>query len=269
MSRTKKAAQKKLNSRKRKAEGDPEATSTRKVQKVSSETEQPRAAKTKKSRPTGPAQQRSIGHDESIAARDPALMADFFAQRVAKHYSDSTVIEQQDIGIAKDWIRDTTEFEASHLAENLSQFLQKFVDGGKHTLTTSTAEGCPSTVVISPSGIRVADVVRELRDFNTPSTKVAKLIAKHQKLKDNIEYLSKTQVGIVVGTPARLKDLIAQKALQVGDLKAIVIDASYQDEKRRSLTDMPEVFKPLLDLLSNDQVKARLQDDKGAKLLVY
>lgn len=262
MSRTKKAAQKKLNSRKRKAEEDPEA-STRKARKVSSETE------TKKARQTGPAQQRPISHDDSIAMRDPALLADFFAQRVAKHYGDSTVIEQQDIGIAKDWICDTTDFEAPHTAENLSQFLQKYVDGGKDTLTTSTAEGCPSTLVISPSGIRVADIVRELRDFNTPSTKVAKLIAKHQKLKENIDYLSKTRVGIAVGTPARLKDLVEQNALRVSDLKAIVVDASYQDEKKRSLTDMAEVFKPLMDLLSQDDVKARLQDSNGAKLLVF
>ena len=262
MSRTTKAAQKKLNSRKRKAEEDPEA-STRKARKVSSETE------TKKARQTGPAQQRPISHDDSIAMRDPALLADFFAQRVAKHYGDSTVIEQQDIGIAKDWICDTTDFEAPHTAENLSQFLQKYVDGGKDTLTTSAAEGCPSTLVISPSGIRVADIVRELRDFNTPLTKVAKLIAKHQKLKENIDYLSKTSIGIAVGTPARLKDLVEQNALHVSDLKAIVVDASYQDEKKRSLTDMAEVFKPLMDLLSQDDVKARLQDSNGAKLLVF
>lgn len=268
MSRTKKAARKNVNSKKRKAEDDTEAP-TKKARKVSSETEQPTATETKKPRTTGPAQQRSISHDESIAKRDPALMADFFAQRVAKHYGDSTVIEQQDIGVAKDWICDTTDFEALHTAENLSQFLQKFVEGGTDTLVTSTAEGCPSALVISPSGIRVADVVRELRDFNTPSTKVAKLITKHQKLKENVEYLTKTKVGIAVGTPARLKDLIEQKALQVGALKAIVIDASYQDEKRRSLTDAPESFKPLMDLLSHDDVKARLQDSKGAKLLVF
>lgn len=263
MSRTKKAAQKK-----RKAESEPEQKSKR-VRKASSDTEQPRSTETKKPRPTGPAQQRSISHDESIAMRDPALMADFFGQRVVKHYGDSTVIEQQDISIAKDWICDTTDFEAPHIAENLSQFLEKFVDGGKATLTTSAAEGRPNTLVISPSGIRVADVVRELKDFNTPSTKVAKLVTKHQKLKDNIDYLSKTKVGIAVSTPARLKDLVEQKALHVDDLKAIVVDASYQDEKKRSLPDTPEVFKPLMDLLSNDNIKARLLLDNGAKLLVF
>lgn len=268
MSRTKKAAQKANSSKKRKAENELDAPAS-KAAKGAPESEQPRAKKTKKPRPIGPAQQRSISHDEAISKRDPVLLADFFAQKIAKHYGDSTTLEQQDIGISTDWIRDTTDFESPHTADSLPSFLERFVNGGKDVLTNSPSEGTPSTLVISSSGIRVADVVRELKDFNNTTTKVAKLIAKHQKLKDNIDYLSKTKVGIAVGTPARLKDLIQQQALKVTNLKAIVVDASYLDEKRRGLADMSEVFKPLVELLSHQDVKARMEDSDGAKLLVF
>jgi protein CMS1 len=37
---------------------------------------------------------------------------------------------------------------------------------------------------------------------------VAKLFAKHIKLKDAIRFLSSTRTGIAVGTPTRLKDLM-------------------------------------------------------------
>lgn len=261
MSRTKKAA------RKRKAVDDNEQQ-TEKPQTTTEEPEKPRERKIKKPRQTGPAQKRLVSHDDSIAKRDPALLADLFAQKVAKHYGDSTVIEQQDIGISKDWVQDTTDFEPSHTAENLSPFLEKFVQGGKRTLSQSTTEGTPNTLVISSSGIRVADVVRELRDFNMATSKVAKFIAKHQKLKENIEYLSKTKAGIVVATPARLKDLLTQEAIKVTDLKAVVLDVSYLDEKQRGLIDMSEVFKPLLDVLSHQSIKERLEQGE-TKLLVF
>ncbi|ETN41414.1 uncharacterized protein HMPREF1541_03349 [Cyphellophora europaea CBS 101466] len=264
MSRTKKAARKQGKSQKRKAEDDSEEPPA-KAQKVSEKPE----ARTKTPHQGEPAQHRSVSHDESIAKRDPALLADFFAQKVAKHYGDTTIIEQQDIGIARDWILDTTEFDQPHIAENLPAYLDKFVEGGRDALTTVDADGTPKALIISPSGIRVADVVRELREYTTATSKVGKLIAKHQKLKENIDYLSKTKTGIVVSTPARFRDLVNHGALKTSSLVAVVIDASYQDEKRRMLTDMAEIFKQLIEFLGQDSIKTRLDDSHGATLLVF
>lgn len=195
-------------------------------------------------------------------------MADFFAQKIAKHYGDSTSIEQQDMSIPKSWLTDTTDFDESHIASNLSAYLEKFTNGGRETLSTCEAEASPHTLIIASSGIRVADLVRELRVYNTDTSKVGKFIAKHMKLKENIEYLAKTKVGIAVATPARLKDLIEQKAMKLDDMATILIDASYLDEKKRALTDMADLFKPLVELLHHETVKSRLKAGTS-RLLVF
>lgn len=241
-----------------------EKSSTSKKQKKNGQTDLP-----ERKASSGPVKVRDIAHDESIAMKDPTLLADLFAHKVAKHYSDSSTIEQQDIGIRKAWLEDTTDFEPPHTAENLPAFLEKFVDGGKDSLSTSETEATPHTIVITSSGIRVADLIRELRVFNSADSKVAKLIAKKMKLKDNAEYLAKTKVGIVVVTPARVRDLIEQDAIQIDALKSVVIDASYLDEKKRSITDMVELFKPLLQVLHHEKVEQRLEGGDGANILVF
>jgi protein CMS1 len=214
-----------------------------------------------------PARKRDISHDESIAMKDSALLGDLFAQKIGKHYSNSTVLEQHDISIPKHWIQDTTDFDHPHVTANLPAFLEKFV-GNKDMLASNDVNGSPKVVVVSSSGIRVADVVRDLKDFNQPLSKVAKLFPKHMKFQENIDYLAKTQVGIAVVTPTRLKDLIEKEALKLTDLKAIVIDASYQDVKKRSLMDMSDLFRPLMELLRDARVRERLEAEM-TRLLVF
>ena len=288
MSRTKKAAQKYTGRLKRKAEAEAESPQSETVSK------KPKIAPTKEVKPathhasiameadsaqletvskkpeSAPTKERKPAtYDASIAMKDPALLADLFAQTVAKHYGDSTVIEQQDISISKQALQDTTDFDKPHISANLPAYLEQFVAGGKAGLSKSETEGTPNTLIVTSSGIRVADLTRELRVYNNESTKVAKFIAKHMKLKLNIEYVKKTKIGVAVGTPARIIDLIEHDALKLTDLKAIVIDASYQDEKRRTMMDMAELFKPLMKLLAMNQVQAQLEAQEGAKVLVF
>lgn len=67
-------------------------------------------------------------------------------------------------------------------------------------------------------------------------------------------------IGIGVGTPARVQDLINAQALKTSNLKRIIIDGSYIDQKRRSIFDMKEIFVPLLDFLSRKKLKKRYED---------
>ena len=50
---------------------------------------------------------------------------------------------------------------------------------------------------------------RALRTFQTNDAMVAKLFAKHIKLKDAIEFVKKTRMNFGVGTPSRLLDLFS------------------------------------------------------------
>lgn len=76
------------------------------------------------------------------------------------------------------------------------------------------------------------------------------------------------RIGIGVGTPARIQDLIKAEALKTSDLKRIVIDGSYIDQKKRSIFDMKEIFVPLLDFLSHKKLKKRFEDG-NLQVLVF
>lgn len=54
-------------------------------------------------------------------------------------------------------------------------------------------KGCPHTIVITLSGLRAADITRSLREFQNKESAVAKLFAKHIKLKEAQEYVNNTR----------------------------------------------------------------------------
>lgn len=97
--------------------------------------------------------------------------------------------------------------------DKLPAFLETFAPsrmkkkGAK--LTDAPKEpGSPHTIVVAGAGLRAADLTRALRKFQTKQSMVAKLFAKHIKLKEAAEMTKKTRMGIGVGTPQRLMDLL-------------------------------------------------------------
>ena len=81
------------------------------------------------------------------------------------------------------------------------------------------------------------------------------------------------RIGIGIGTPQRLVDLLEQNALKTTDLKNIVIDASYVDQKERSIFDMSELLEPLLKLLSMPSIQPKLgsssSSNEAIRVLVF
>lgn len=70
------------------------------------------------------------------------------------------------------------------------------------------AKGTPHTLVIAAAGLRAADLTRALRQYQTKDAMVAKLFAKHIKLRDAVDMVKKTRMNIGVGTPQRVSDLL-------------------------------------------------------------
>lgn len=102
--------------------------------------------------------------------------------------------------------------------DNLPTFLETFAHSRmkKKDLKLSNAPkdlGAPHTIVVAGAGLRAADLTRALRGFQTKQCMVAKLFAKHIKLKEAAEMTKKTRMGIGVGTPQRLIDLLADGEL--------------------------------------------------------
>lgn len=72
----------------------------------------------------------------------------------------------------------------------------------------SEATGTPHTLIIAAAALRAADLTRAVRKFQSKENAVAKLFAKHIKLKEQIEYCKKSRIGIGIGTPERVLTLI-------------------------------------------------------------
>lgn len=59
-------------------------------------------------------------------------------------------------------------------------------------------------------------------------------------------------------------------ALSFDKLERIVIDTSYIDLKKRSIFDMAETQKPLIQLLNNEDLKSRYNgNDNRVTLMLY
>jgi protein CMS1 len=78
------------------------------------------------------------------------------------------------------------------------------------------------------------------------------------------------RIGIGIGTPQRLLDLLEKNVMTTLNLKRIVIDASHLDQKKRSIFDMKELLDPLVRLLSTHLILDRLEaGDKRTRVYVF
>ena len=120
--------------------------------------------------------------------------------------------QKLDIG-SDDAFQNTREWTGPRLLEDLPDFLQRFgsVSADPGNLSSPTnVNGAPHTVLVSQSALRVIDVVRyveyliilssltwlcqrKLRKVQTNDAIVAKLFAKHIKLREAIEYVKNTR----------------------------------------------------------------------------
>ena len=145
---------------------------------------------------------------------DSRLMADHIAQRTKRFQPDLSMVEAEDIHVPEKAILDTTSWAQERTTDNLSVFLEQYAaprrkKKGKNKLSDAPEQqGSPHTLVVAGAGLRAADLTRALRKFQTKESMVAKLFAKHIKLKEAIETVKKTRMGIGVGTPQRIIDLL-------------------------------------------------------------
>ncbi|OCT55121.1 Protein cms1 [Cladophialophora carrionii] len=220
------------------------------------------SAKTAKSPREHPSAQDAVG--------DPALLADRLAKYIQKYCPNSSPIELEEQYLPAKAFLDTTGYDRDRVAANLPQFIERFSPEGKTGLSTCDEKASPHTLVVTSSGIRTADLYRELRVFQNAETKVGKLIAKHMKLRDNIEYMLGNKIGIAISTPFRFKQLVDADALKTEKLRRIVVDGSYCDEKNNTIFMMAQTFNPLVTLLNEKSIRQRYGDGKdNIEILVF
>ncbi|KAL2816904.1 U3-containing 90S pre-ribosomal complex subunit-domain containing protein [Aspergillus granulosus] len=214
--------------------------------------------------------ERKGGMDEAIGKMDGRLLADHFVQKAKRHNKELTAVELSDLSVPDSAFLDTSSFDSPRTLEKLPDFLKAFSPKGVSLLDSSEQKGTPHTLVVSPAGLRAADVVRALRTFSTKESPIGKLFAKHIKLEEAKQFLERARVGIGAGTPSRISDLIDSGSLKLNELKRIVIDGSYVDQKQRGIFDMKETHLPLLQLLTRSEFRDRYgAKDKKIEILVF
>ena len=220
-----------------------------------------------------------LGLNNAIAHMDSKLMADHVAQRTKRFQPDLSLVEVEELFLPENAILDTTMWKKARTTEDLPKFLEHFAGvrrskkagkGGPKLEVAPEEKGSPHTLVIAGAGLRAADLTRALRKFQTKEGMVAKLFAKHIKIKEAIETVQKTRISIGVGTPQRIMDLLDDGALKIGSLERIVVDASHIDQKKRGILDMKEIEMPLVQLLTRKDLKEMYEREEGkVELLFY
>lgn len=126
-----------------------------------------------------------LGVNTAIGQMDSQLLSDYVAKRTKKFEPNMSAVEMEDRYIPTRAVLDTTSWDRPRTTENLSAFLEHF--GGVNLSTAPESKGSPHTLVVAGAGLRAADLTRTLREFQTKDAIIAKLFAKHIKLKEAIE----------------------------------------------------------------------------------
>ncbi|KAJ6115017.1 Protein CMS1 [Penicillium sp. IBT 16267x] len=229
-----------------------------------------RKGKKKQPQEDANAHDRKNGIDESIGRMDGKLLADYFAQRAQKLDKELSAVELNDLSVSDSTFLDTSAYTEPRTLEKLPEFLKTFSPKGSDLSKASEQKGTPHTLVITGAGLRAADIVRALRPFQNKESIVGKLFAKHIKLDEAKQFLQRAQMGIGIGTPARVSDLVESGDLKLNELQRIVIDGSHIDQKQRGIFDMKDTHFPLLKLLTRPELRERYAAKKNkTQILIF
>jgi len=258
MARTKQVARKISSGIKRKRPSDDEGSANEQPQKKLTQAES-----------TNGNQTEQTVYDKIVAKDGPGDLAERWTTAIKKHKGDLSTIELEDESLPAKVFTDTTDFSETRLVKNLPTFLEQYTKGGGEELKACAQEtGRPHTILLTSSAIRAQALLQQVRPYGSKDNKIAKLFAKHMKLKDHIKYVEKTTFGIGAGTAHRIETLIEKEVLKLHDLKRVVIDGSYVDEKQRTIFTDRDAFLPTLSLLNLEQLKLRLVSGE-TEILVF
>ncbi|KDE06532.1 hypothetical protein MVLG_03181 [Microbotryum lychnidis-dioicae p1A1 Lamole] len=196
----------------------------------------------------------------SAAAVERLLLAQRRAQPKA------SALELDELALQESFLLDAPTVART----SLLAFIREAIPTLPATLAKPTKkEGSPRILVIAGAALRVADLCRELKPFQTKDLHIAKLFAKHFKLTEHAQYLKDHKVSIAVGTPHRVSALLDNASLAIDQLSHLVLDVTHLDKKQRGLLDTPEASVDLFrSLLGNTTLLDRLKAGR-MKIVCY
>ncbi|KAL9051169.1 MAG: hypothetical protein Q9162_006196 [Coniocarpon cinnabarinum] len=186
--------------------------------------------------------------NRTVARMDGALFADYLARAVKRFEPKLSLVEVEDLRIPQSAFADGTNWTGLRTCENLPSFLESTTNRSKAELSKAPVEkGAPHTI--------------------SKEATVAKMFAKHIKLKDAIEFTKGARITVGVGTAQRIQDLINEGALSLSHLRHVIIDGSWSGPKKRTLFEQSDAAVPTVRLLARQELKSRLQKQKTSILV--
>ncbi|KAF1838515.1 hypothetical protein BDW02DRAFT_564877 [Decorospora gaudefroyi] len=257
------------SSKKRKREADTDASKDSK--KAAKKAKQKQKKKQKAKEISEDDLDQELGVNHSFERMDGQLLADYVNARTRLYWKDLSSVELEDRSISARTVHDCTSWTGPRTTDKLSAFLKK--QASTLQPTPSKPPGAPHTLVVTASGIRAADVCRSLKSGlpkeGVKHSEVAKLFAKHLKLADQVKHLKQKKIDIGVGTPDRLTALLEDGALSTKNLKRVVVDVSYIDQKKRGILDMKELHEALIKLLQRKELVGEDKQGGDGLFLFY
>lgn len=120
----------------------------------------------------------------------------------------------------------------------------------KTLLSTKSHEehnGCPILLIVCASAQRATEIIKSVSS-KLIKCKIAKLFAKHFKVAEQIDMLSKDYYSIAIGTPNRLLKLLEVGALSLSQTSIVLVDHT-PDSKGFPLLTQPDAKNDFYRLL--------------------
>lgn len=139
-------------------------------------------------------------------------------------------------------------------------------EGYKARLAKPSEEmGCPKVLILCSGAKRATAVINSISQ--KIHCKISKLFAKHFKVSDQVESLSKHHYPVAVGTPNRVIKLLELGALCLRNAELILIDTD-EDAKNFSILTLPGVREDLYKLMGSWARKETTRDTFKVALVV-
>lgn len=97
----------------------------------------------------------------------------------------------------------------------------------------------PSAVFLSPSAVGALDCLKSCQTFHK-GCHIAKLFAKHIKVVEQVDYISKNPICIALGTPNRIVKLASDAHIAFTKLRYLILDMR-ENKKKQTLVDIPDI----------------------------
>ncbi|RLN86934.1 hypothetical protein BBJ28_00010511 [Nothophytophthora sp. Chile5] len=170
----------------------------------------------------------------------------------------SAVLGQTHFASPKGLGKHKLELLPAYIHHFMPKWKREFAGKGKRL------DKSPYFLVLCSSALRCVEVLKHVASFKC---RVGKLFAKHMKVSEQGEQLSRIFFPIAVGTPARVKKLLETDALSLKHTTHVIFDME-KDKKQLTIMELKDTATEMMDLLQFYFIP-RLNAPDGMKIVLF